>query len=82
MFTWIHCDEDTDSGEQTYFLSKEVESLLLVSDGVLNTLDLHGHHRQHFYRNPVELVETSPCSRLGESLVDVADGLNKLQKMQ
>ena len=45
--TWIHGNEETDSWCEINLLSKEEEPLLLVSDGILNTLDLYSHDRQH-----------------------------------
>ena len=40
---------------------------------------LHGNHRQDFHRDSVELVETAPGSRLGQALVDVAAGLERVR---
>ncbi len=38
--TWIHGDEDTNRGDHLDLFTKEVESLFLVSDGILDALNL------------------------------------------
>lgn len=42
--TRVHGDEDADCWVQLDFLSQEVEDVLLVPDGILDTLHLHRHH--------------------------------------
>ena len=71
----VHGDEESDSRHQDDVISHEVEDVLLVLDGILNSLHLHGNHRQHLDRDAVELIEATPCTRLSQTFVDVADRL-------
>lgn len=75
VFTWVHRDEESNSRDEIDLSPQKVESFLLVSDGILDALDLHRHHREHLHCDSVELVEASPGTRLSQSLVDVTDGL-------
>lgn len=45
IITWIHGDKDTNSRDQVDFFTEEIESLLLVSDSILNTFHLHSYYR-------------------------------------
>ena len=77
--TWVHGNEDSDSRAHFDDLSKEVEDVLLLADGVLDTLHLDSYDRQHLYGDTVELVEASPGTRLSQSFVDVTDGLKRIK---
>ena len=55
----------------TSFLHVPLDTTL---DGDLDTLDLLGHHRQHFQLNTVELIEARPGARLSKSLEELAHG--------
>jgi hypothetical protein len=44
-------------------------------DGIKHQLDLRGNHTQDFDGNAVELVKTSPTSRLAQPLENVSHGL-------
>lgn len=37
---WVHGDEDADGGAETHLLPHEVKPLFLISNGVLDALDL------------------------------------------
>ncbi len=78
--TRVHGDKYPDRGHQTDILSLEVEPLLLVLDGILDTLDLNCHHRQHLHRDPVELIEAAPGPRLCQTFVDVPNRLEYHQR--
>ena len=47
------------------------EALLLVANGILDALDLHGDDRQHFDRDTVELIEAAPQAAHAETLEDL-----------
>ena len=51
--------------------------LLLVPDGILYSLDLHSHDGEHLHRDTVELIKAAPSSSLGQTLVDIANGLKE-----
>lgn len=58
--TWIHSDKKTDCGVQLDVFSKEDKHLLLISDGILNTLHLHRYDGENFHRDSVELIKAAP----------------------
>ena len=39
---------------------------------------LYGDHRQDLHGDPIKLVEAAPGSRLGQALVDISTGLEKV----
>ena len=73
----VHRDEDADARYELDVLAEEVEDLPLVTNGVLDALDLDGDDRQNLDRYAVELVETAPGAGLRQALVDVSDRLEQ-----
>ena len=68
----VHSDEDGTGWVQSKLGTLKDEPLQFGSDGLLNTLDLLGNHREHLQLNAVELVKTRPRTSLGKTLEELA----------
>ena len=71
----VHGDEEPHCGCHEDLHPLKQETLLLVTDGILDGLDLYGHNREDLNRDAVELIKAAPRSSLGQTLVDIANGL-------
>ena len=71
--TGVHGNVSTASGIQTDLISLEEESLLVFLDGIEDSLELDGAHREHFGDESVELIEATPRSRGGKTLENTSE---------
>ena len=71
----VHGDEDGAAGVERQLHSLKLESLDVVGHGMLNGVNLLSHNTQHSQLYPVELIKTRPCSRLSQTLEELAHGV-------
>ena len=71
--TGVHGNVSTACGIQTDLISLEEESLLIFLDGIEDSLELDGAHREHFGDESVELIEATPRSRGGKTLENTSE---------
>jgi hypothetical protein len=71
--TGVHGNVSTAGGIQTDLISLEEESLLVFLDGIEDSLELDGAHREHFGDESVKLIEATPRSRGGKTLEDTGE---------
>lgn len=71
----VHGDEDGARAVQRNLCSLKHEPLQFLDDCDLDAQDLLGNDRENFQLYAVELVETGPRPRLGQSLEELSHGL-------
>mgnify|MGYP000942281293 CR=1 FL=1 len=73
--TWVHCNEDTDRGDESHFIIFE-ENLGFIKDKtVLNGLDLGRYNGQDLDVDSVELIEAAPETCLDQTTEDDSHSL-------